>query len=35
MGLHSRVAFTGNYDSHECQIEISNATSLEVVHKLR
>merc|ERR1712203_579045 len=28
MGLNSRVAFTGNYDSHECQIEISNATSL-------
>ena len=28
MGLHSRLTFTGNYENHECQIQITlnNAT---------
>ena len=29
MGLHSRVSYTGNYDTHECQIEVRNTTSDE------
>ena len=27
MGIHSRVKYVGNYDAHECEIEVSNVSS--------